>query len=192
MSDETESLDLIRGVVGQSAQGRQPGPEDFPQNVQINGGLWEWIVSLNGGDLSVPWSAEDLKLYGTPQSIAQVQIGYSVDAQGKPLPDWHASWFVVGQLSGDPIIAMQGDSNCSVLFARHGSGKWSPQELASTPEQFVKSIKIWCDLFVVEFGKKIYNADFSIRTDFLARLGQGLGLILSESQRATFMRMVDE
>ncbi|KAA0079616.1 hypothetical protein CIW54_24130 [Paraburkholderia sp. T12-10] len=192
MSDVTETLDQIRVVLGQPAQARQASREDLPPIVRTNDGLWEWIASLNGADLPVPWTAEELVLYGTPQSIAQVQTGYSVDAHGKSLPGWQPEWFVIGQLSGDPVIAKADDTSCSVLFARHGAGKWNPQELASTPVQFAKSIKAWCDLFVIEFGRKIYNDDFSVRADFLERLRQSLDMLLSEPQKETFMRMVDE
>lgn len=192
MSDVTETLNQIRGIVSGSFQAKQSRLEDFPATVRANGALWAWIASLQGADLSIPWSAEDLTLYGTPQSITQVQTGYGVDAQGKSLPGWHPSWFVIGQLSGDPIIAKVDGPNCSVLFARHGAGTWAPQDLASTPSQFAQSIKTWCDLFVVEFGKKIYNDDFSVRADFLEQLRQSLDPVLSEPQKDTFMRMVDE
>lgn len=191
MSDVIETLDQIRGIAGKPIQATQSSLENFPETVRTNGGLGEWIASMKGVDLCVPWSAEDLTLCRTPQSIAQVQTGYSVDAQGKLLPGWHPSWFVIGHLSGDPIVAKTDDAACSVLFARHGTGTWNPQELAATPAQFAKSIKTWCDLFVIEFSKKIYNDDFSVRADILERLRQSLDLVLSEPQKKTFVRMVD-
>ncbi|WP_157638788.1 hypothetical protein [Burkholderia ubonensis] len=42
-----------------------------------------WLAALGGADLVIPWSADDLVLYGNDASLAAGQVGYRVDAAGR-------------------------------------------------------------------------------------------------------------
>lgn len=189
--DTNQTIDWIRNVLDDAVQHRYATVVPFPELVQSNLPLQAWLSALKGSDLTIPWSAEDLRLYGDPRSIAQAQTGYAADIDGRPLAGWPSSWFVIGQLGGDAIIANLGGAGFSVLFARHGMGRWCPEELAASPFAFAQSLNVWCQLFVLELRKNVYNDDMSLRPDFLERLGDRLKTILSERQASAFIRMVD-
>lgn len=83
-----------------------------------------WTSTLQGTNLRIPWSAEELHLYGGQATLESGQIGYRVDASGGRSSDWKEEWLVLGQISGDPIIGEFDKNACPILFARHGSGSW--------------------------------------------------------------------
>ncbi|MBR8060214.1 hypothetical protein [Burkholderia dolosa] len=150
-----------------------------------------WMSALQGADLRIPWSAEELHLYGSQMTLESGQIGYRVDASGKVLPDWKDEWLVLGQISGDPIIGEFDKSTCTILFARHGAGSWQANPVSADIATFAVVLQIWCDLFITKYSKNVYDDTFAIRSDFLVELRQRVSQWLSSAQTDVFMSMVD-
>jgi len=173
------------GVTGGDAQG--PGAAGFPANRALS----EWLAALAGSDLVIPWVAEDLRLYGNAASLDAGQVGYRVDAAGSRLPGWQDDWLVLGQLSGDPLIARPEGDGCAVLFARHGAGAWQPRVVADAPQGLAAALHVWCDLFLRQYARDIYDDTYAVRPAFLDELRRQVGQVLPAAQADVFLDMVD-
>ncbi|MBU9614225.1 hypothetical protein KTE96_21035 [Burkholderia multivorans] len=150
-----------------------------------------WISALQGADLTIPWSAEELHLYGSQATLEARQIGYRVDASGGRLSAWKDEWLVLGQISGDPIIGEFNKKDCTILFVRHGSGSWRANHVSNDITTFADVLHIWCDLFITKYAKDVYDDTLALRPDFLAELRQRVSQKLSNTQTDVFMSMVD-
>ncbi|MBU9469215.1 hypothetical protein [Burkholderia multivorans] len=150
-----------------------------------------WILALQGADLTIPWSAEELHLYGSQATLEAGQIGYRVDALGGRLSSWKEEWLVLGQVSGDPIIGEFNQKDCNIIFARHGSGSWRANHLSNDITSFAEVLHIWCDLFVAKYARNVYDDTLALRPDFLAELRHRVSQKLSNAQTDVFMSMVD-
>ncbi|QKM57667.1 hypothetical protein CG017_05746 (plasmid) [Burkholderia glumae] len=172
------------GAVNQTTTTAAP---KLPSNDEVA----SWLSALRGGDLQIPWSAEELRLYGSEASLEGGQIGYRIDTAGKRLPNWPDDWVVLGEISGDPIIGRVGENGCAILFARHGSGPWRANMVSDDTAAFAVALRTWCDLFVRRYSKDIYDDTLAVRPDFLAELRQQVNQTLSNSETDVFMSMVD-
>ncbi|WP_446904417.1 hypothetical protein [Burkholderia sp. YIM B11467] len=150
-----------------------------------------WLSALRGSDLHIPWSAEELHLYGSEATLEGGQIGYRVDQAGRRLPNWQDDWVVLGEISGDPIIGRVEESSCAVLFARHGAGTWKANLVSDNTAVFAKVLRVWCDLFIGQYSKNIRDNMLAVRPDFLADLRQHINQTLSDAGAEVFMAMVD-
>lgn len=72
----------------------------------LDKGVETWVSALRGTDLQIPWSAEELRLYGSYSTLEEGQVGYRVDASGSRFQKWQDDWIVLGEISGDPIIGI--------------------------------------------------------------------------------------
>lgn len=151
-----------------------------------------WLSALRGSDLQIPWSAEELRLYGNKASLEEGQIGSRIDKAGKCLPSWPHNWVVLGEISGDPIIGRVEGDCCAVLFARHGSGSWQANLVSEDTAKFATVLRIWCDLFITRYSKNIYDGTRAVRSDFLTELRQRANQSLSDAETDVFMSMVDD
>ncbi|POM19902.1 Uncharacterised protein [Burkholderia cepacia] len=146
-----------------------------------------WFSALDDVDLSIPWTADDLLLYGNQASLARGQAGYRVDASGRRLSGWHDDWIVLGQMGGDPVIVVPGGD---VLFDRHGAGFWAPSRVASSLTHFAHALCIWCELYVGRYSRDIFDDTYEIRPAFLAEVRARIGEALPDAEAAVFMEMV--
>jgi hypothetical protein len=75
-------------------------------------------------------------------SLAEAQIGYSVDAKGNTLDtgkkgDWQANYTVIAKdETGDPIFVDTDTPGLRVLTAAHGMGSWDPEPIADSLDSF--------------------------------------------------------
>ncbi|WP_414441474.1 hypothetical protein [Burkholderia sp. 22PA0106] len=164
---------------------------DAVASVEPNSEIGRWRSALGGTDLAIPWTAEDLYLYGAGAGFDDVQTGYRVDRSGARFPGWPDDWFVIGTLFGDAIIGQSVDGQCAVWFARHGAGAWKADLVANEPAVFAEALRIWCELFVAKYDRDIYDASNAVRADFLLELRQRVGAVLSLEGVDVFMAMVD-
>ncbi|WP_133295622.1 hypothetical protein [Burkholderia reimsis] len=181
----------IRQILGVDASAVRQTTTPVASMLSLNKEVATWLSALRGADLQIPWSAEGLHLYGNEASLEGGQIGYRIDTTGKRLPSWPDDWVVLGEISGDPIIGMVRESNCAILFARHGSGSWQANLVSDDTTAFAVALRIWCDLFVTRYSKDIYDETLAVRPDFLAELRQRVNQTLSNAQTDVFMSMVD-
>ncbi|OJA51657.1 hypothetical protein BGV68_22235 [Burkholderia ubonensis] len=151
-----------------------------------------WLAALGGADLVIPWSADDLVLYGNDASLAAGQVGYRVDGAGRRFGGWQDDWIVLGQIGSDPVVGVRCDDGCRVLFARHGAGAWTPAQVAGSPAQFATALRIWCALQIGQYANDILDDTYAIRPAFLADLRARIGEVLPDAEAAVFMEMVDD
>jgi hypothetical protein len=180
-----EIRQILGVAVGAERQATMTGVSKPPSNTEVA----SWLSALRGSDLEIPWSAEELYLYGTEASFEGGQIGYRIDVSGKRLPNWPDEWVVLGEISGDPIIGRVGEDGCAVLFARHGMGLWQANIVSNDTKAFAEALRIWCDLFVKRYSKDIYDETLAVRPDFLADLRQQISQTLSAAETDVFMSM---
>jgi len=150
-----------------------------------------WLSALQGSDLQIPWSAEELRLYGSETSLENGQVGYSIDTAGRHLLNWSNNWIVIGEISGDPIIGQISQNSCAILFARHGSGSWQANLISDDVLTFAEALLIWCDLFVRRYSKNVYDDTLAVQPGFLSELRQRISKTLSDAGTDVFMSMVD-
>lgn len=149
-----------------------------------------WRKALRNADLSIPWVAEDIHLYSHPASLQALQIGYAVDADGKPLAGWQDDWIVLGQAQGDPIIGRLALAHIEVLFARHGQGRWQPQVLASRLEDFAAALQAWGDLFLRQHAQDVHDDTCALRPAFVEAVRARIQALLPPAQANVFMQMI--
>ncbi|TKC89207.1 hypothetical protein FAZ69_09565 [Trinickia terrae] len=191
MRDVDSIFDEIRQMLGVCSSSTGSVIATVAAGLPANQEISKWLAALKGCDLLIPWSAEELRLHGSKESLNDGQIGYRLDRAGRRLPDWPDEWLVLGAISGDPIIGEVSENGCAILFARHGAGKWQAKVASSSMEPFATVLLTWCDLFVQQYSKDIYDDTFAIRPDFLAELRQRIDQTLPVAEADVFMSMVD-
>ncbi|KVS59519.1 hypothetical protein WK41_35210 [Burkholderia cepacia] len=157
------------------------------RSLSVSAEIAAWFNALDDVDLSIPWIADDLLLYGNQASLAIGQTGYRVDASGRRLSGWHDDWIVLGQMGGDPVIVVPGGD---VLFDRHGAGSWAPSRVASSLTHFAHALCIWCELYVGRYSRDIFDDTYEIRPAFLAEVRARIDEALPDAEAAVFMEMV--
>ena len=120
----------------------------------------DWLDCIGEKSISIDWTAEDLKIYGSNE-IYLKQIEYANKDQKN-------QWVVIADCHADPIII--DDSDGYIKFARHGQGKWVFIKIANNLRLFAKFLKIYVTLFYIEFLEKILDEDYEVRQDFLNRI----------------------
>ncbi|MEK6347267.1 MAG: hypothetical protein V4764_07290 [Burkholderia sp.] len=156
-----------------------------------NAEIGAWRAALGATALAIPWTAEDLYLYGTGHDFDDVQAGYRVDRSGARFPGWPDDWFVIGTLFGDAVIGQAIDGQCAVSFARHGAGCWKADRVANEPAAFAEALRIWCELYVVKYERDVYDDTDALRPAFLLELRQRVGAVLSAQGLEVWMEMVN-
>ncbi|VWB80738.1 hypothetical protein BLA13014_03712 [Burkholderia aenigmatica] len=188
--DLNQFIVRIRGTVDTRASigARAPDHPAHARSVSVSAEIAAWFNALDNVDLSIPWTADNLLLYGNPASLAIGQTGYRVDASGRRLSGWHDDWIVLGQMGGDPVIVVpEGD----VLFDRHGAGAWTPLRVAPSLTHFAHALWIWCDLYVGKHARDIFDDTDEIRPAFVAEVRSRISDALPDAEAAVFMERVD-
>lgn len=127
-------------------------------------GLEDWFSGVGNENIIIDWSAEFLTLYGAAE-VLERQNGYDGE-------DWRASWIVLGDIFSNPIIYDSADG--CIYVAKHGMGSWTPTKLAPNLEGFIKIIRLWCDLFYIEFKGDILDEDFEVVGEFMSKFLKGV------------------
>ena len=142
--------------------------------------LRDYFRLVADSNLRIPWALEDLVLY-SESDIDAGQIGYrwyaKDDGSSNVLDDdWNATWLVLGQLDGDPIILDQ--EMGVVMMAEHGMGEWAPEIVASSVADFVGILAVWVQVAIGEFQGKFRNKSTSIlEPELIERLAEKLQFI---------------
>ncbi|NTY35593.1 hypothetical protein [Burkholderia diffusa] len=179
----------IRATVDTHASigARAPDNATHARSLSVSSETAAWFNALDNVDLSIPWAADDLLLYGNQASLTIGQTGYRVDVSGRRLSGWNDDWIVLGQMGGDPVIVVpDGD----VLFDRHGAGAWTPLRIAPSITHFAHALWIWCDLYVRKHLRDIFDDTYEIRPAFLEEIQSRIGEALPDAEAAVFMEMI--
>jgi hypothetical protein len=187
--DLKQFIAAIRDVADTRASidARTPDHATHTGSLSINTEMATWFNALDNVDLSIPWTADDLVLYGNSASLATGQTGYRVDASGHRLSGWHDDWIVLGQMGGDPVIVVP---NGDVLFDCHGASVWTPLRVAPSLTHFAHALWIWCELYVRKHLRDIFDDTYEIRPAFLEEVRSRIGEALPHAEAVVFMEMV--
>ncbi|CAB3770805.1 hypothetical protein [Burkholderia paludis] len=181
-----EIRDMVDAHAGIGA--REPDHATLTGRHAVGPAMTAWFAALDGVDLSIPWLADDLVLYGNEANLTIGQTGYRVDASGRRLSGWCDDWIALGQMGGDPVIVVpEGE----VLFDRHGAGSWAPLRVAPSLVHFAHALCIWCELFVGKYSRDIFDDTYEIRPAFLAEIRSRMGEALPDADVPVFMEMID-
>jgi len=149
-----------------------------------------WRKVLRNADMSIPWVADDIQLFGHPASLRANQAGYAVDKAGQPLAGWQDDWLVLGHVLNDPIIGRLALGHIEVLFARHGEGCWRPRVLAARLDGLGAALHAWGDLFLRQRARDVYDDTEALRPEFVQALHERIAGVLPPEQADVFMDMV--
>lgn len=95
-------------------------------------------------EVEMPWLIEWLSLFSR-EDLDELQEGYrfSVGEPDQLTPDWQPQWLVIGECSGDPIIADTNRPETPILMAVHGVGSWSPKQISPSFSAFLEFLVNW-------------------------------------------------
>lgn len=142
--------------------------------------ITNWLQSVGDVTLSVPWSAESLVLFGY-REIESAQLGYS-DMQQEQFWGSHVA---IGLVVSNPIITSIEVADKSVLFARHGMGKWQPKPLAPSLETFGRCIDTWCEL-VGQYEHRMLDDEYELNSELRIEFDKRFGEILQPEHLSTW------
>jgi len=126
------------GALSRSGQSRA---SDLPPTLD------EFYQSANPDALEIPWVVEWLTLYPWEElSDAQEGFAHSVGAPGTLAPGWRSHWLVIGDASGDPIIADTSTREGLIFMAQHGTGEWAPKAVSRNIGEFLVVLTAWLTL----------------------------------------------
>ena len=162
-------------------------------SIPLSDELREWYSRACPMQFEIPWTIEWLLLC-PPAELVEYQTGYKWqdDKHSERDPRWNDSWLVIGDCSGDPIIADTGRSHTPILHAVHGTGIWNPKEITPSLANFLGFLARWLDVAVVEFGGRIRDQDGIVRVDFLGVLENHLRQFLGESHANALLSIIQE
>lgn len=99
----------------------------------------------------LPWSAEELFLYGLDE-LEDRQEGYDGD-------DWGEGRWAIADWGANPVsVAPDG----SVSYALHGEGSWTHVRIAPDVPAFFSVLANWLRFFVVARGGNLFDENFDI------------------------------
>lgn len=134
---------------------------------------------------SIPWVVEDLLVFAFSE-LPAAQAGYRwVGADRAPAPSWERNWVVVASVFGDPFLIDTSTESCSVLFARHGAGSWSPTEVASSMEAFLEALAVFEEVLLRRFDLDVWGDD-GLLPKFVQDVERELLGILGTDQASRF------
>ena len=145
--------------------------EDVGPTIPLTQELVELWSSAPPIDVEVPFPPEFLHLF-SPTALASGQVGYDGDT-------WDRSWVVIGDVSGDPVIADTKRLGTPVMLALHGAGSWRPSTVAPHPAGFLRAIAAWLRVLDRFGGEHLdEHADFEMKPGFIDELRRELSGVL--------------
>ncbi len=115
--------------------------------------------------MEIPWFVEDLRLY-SPAELVEWQEGYRWHAlTGAALPDWDPHWIVIGDASGDPVIARTDAPGTPVYMAVHGIGAWEPYPMSPDLATYLMALGLWIEVCVGGHKGQIRGEDSRVRNE---------------------------
>ncbi|QDV16220.1 hypothetical protein Pan153_08410 [Gimesia panareensis] len=187
MSDLKSSIAALQAAIEKSSQPitLQPADEAEIKRIQdtlpLTDVMCDWYSQAAPCEFEMPWAVEMLILFA-PADLLEGQAGYRWLGQtgGDVIEDWNPDWVVMGECSGDPIIADTRISETPILMAMHGMGVWEPLLIAPGLSDFLLLLSAWLQSFE-EFEGSIQDDNYEIRADFLQAFQARLKGIIPES-----------
>ena len=137
---------------------------DIPAEVRDD--LAEFYKLADPVDVSINWLLGDLIVPGF-EDLDNTQIGYAVDPNDKSaLQGWPNEQTVIATTSQDPIFTRLHEKS-PILFATHGVGSWTGQEVAASFRDFLLLVAIWKEIEHAREGK-IHDDDFELLPDVIS------------------------
>jgi hypothetical protein len=144
-----------------------------------------WLTAIGPTSISIPWTVEELVLYGADE-IVNIQSQYFPASNGAfPL-------IIIGNFIGDPIGVSILEPGLPVFFARHGMGPWTWKPLSPNIEKFSEILSVWLKKLICDFKGIILNDDSCITPDAQKILNDVVISILDEPFRKTFIQIAGD
>ena len=156
---------------------------DVGPTIPLTQELVEFWTSATPIDVEVPFPPEVLHLF-SPPALASGQVGYDGDT-------WDRSWVVIGDVSGDPVIAHTTRSGTPVMVALHGIGSWTPMTVAPNPAGFLQAIAAWLRVLGRFDGENLdEHADFETKPGFNDELRRELSAVLGHDHVQALLKYI--
>ena len=111
------------------------------------------------------------------------QTGYRTHGHtGESITAWDEEWLVVGDEGADPFIFSR--ERGAVLLARHGEGRWQPQELFHDLAEMATTLAILGEI-VTTAGKSLTDTDGLIQARYPEEAQRRLTSVAGSPERAT-------
>ena len=137
-----------------------PEPTEIT-HLKLSSDLAEFYRDAAPVDCYIPMYGNPLYLFG-PAELESVQAGYREANQFTDVlrqsGDWQDDWIAIGEIGGDPIIAITNIQVTPILFAHHGEGRWDPVEIAPTFSAFIEFLTFWIE-DVVPYMERYFSID---------------------------------
>lgn len=159
-------------------------------NLSLSSELLDWYQVAAPLNVYIPWHGDELLLY-SPLELVEYQEGYrwEVGHRGEIHPSWHAEWIVIGDTSGDPIVAHIDQEGTPISMAIHGIGKWELQRVASSLATFLKSLSVWVQI-AGRYNKQITGEDGALLPNVVNELKVELSTMLTQEQVDNFLSFI--
>ncbi|MBA0282900.1 hypothetical protein D7Y44_09235 [Stenotrophomonas maltophilia] len=145
-----------------------------PLGREINTKVGHAGIAIPGLDVWVP----------PLQRLWSYQAGYRWNGvDGKPIADWPGHWLVVADFGADPFILDMDDG--SVLFARHGGGRWEADTFADDLPTLMAALAAAGTVYF-DAGDDLYNDDDDggIRAEHQEAAVQAVAQVLGDRLQA--------
>lgn len=154
----------------------------------FNGELAEGILAHGyAGGSDIPWTAEEFSLYRFGE-IESRQMGYRTDGRtGAVSSTWDPNKYVIGDWTGNPISI---DQEGGISYSRHGMGTWRYVRIAKDLAAFLGVLGTWMAFFIVDNKRNIFNDDFEIGEETMARIKKDVLNGLDDEEKYGFVKFL--
>lgn len=97
--------------------------------------IQSWYLIVTPNNLCIPWRGNEIYFYSFDE-VQNMQLLYQNSFS------WDTSWFVIGEIGGNPIIINDSIKN-PVFLAHHGEGNWNLKPISGNFEEFLEFLCVW-------------------------------------------------
>ena len=150
--------------------------------------LLAWYETSAPRDAEIPQFPEYLRLYDLVM-LFERQNGYRwpVGRRGVVDPGWNPCWLVIGDYSGDPLIAHTDEAGTPISMAAHGAGGWQPYRMAPSLAAYLAALAIWIEVSVIAYRGVIRDDDSVVLPEFHRDLNASFAQVLAPEYRRNWL-----
>lgn len=167
--------------------------EEISEYLTLSTDLIRWYSEAAPVEFKLSWYSESLVLY-SPSDLLSMQEGYrwAIPATGELCysvieEGWFEHWLVIGEMSGDPIIADVQCMGTPIYTFPHGLGSWNLKALANNLGSFFVALATWIEVCLKKYDYQLLDENFFIKPDVVKDLETGLTGIVDENSLKTWL-----
>lgn len=135
--------------------------------------------------LIIPWTTDDLQIYGLDE-LMDHQVGYRLDAKsGQPSAFWKQDNYVIGDSGANPFSI---GSTGVIFYSIHGLGTWDYTKVADDVAMFFDAVANWILFFKVERSGQIFDSNFEVSAEVFEGIREKVLSALSDDCRDGFVK----